>query len=90
MKQPRPKLFLEFFMQQTAEQEDSLSSLIDYVQFFGSADSGISYGPYKQVVTVKFMNNYTKNKPYDPHGFKEQAKIKYKATMAVAGNPQME
>ena len=31
------------------------------------------------------MNNYTSNKPYDPIGFKEQAKIKYKATKAVAG-----
>ena len=31
------------------------------------------------------MNNYTNNKPNDPHGFKEQVKIKYKATKATAG-----
>ena len=31
------------------------------------------------------MNNYTNNKPNDPHGFKEQVKIKYEATKAIAG-----
>ena len=31
------------------------------------------------------MNNYSNNKPNDPHGFKEQVKIKYKATKAIAG-----
>ena len=30
------------------------------------------------------MNNYTNNKPNDPHGFKEQVKIKYEATKAIA------
>ena len=30
------------------------------------------------------MNNYTNNKPNDPHGFKEEVKIKYKATKAIA------
>ena len=30
------------------------------------------------------INNYTNNEPYDPHGFKEQFKIKYKATKAIA------
>ena len=30
------------------------------------------------------MNNYTNNEPYDPRGFKEQVKIKYKATKAIA------
>ena len=39
--------------------------------FFGGIDSGLSYGPYKQVVAIKSMNNYTNNEPYDPHGFKE-------------------
>ena len=31
------------------------------------------------------MNNYTNNKPYNPEGFKEQVKIKYEATKAIAG-----
>ena len=31
------------------------------------------------------MNNYTNNEPYDLHGFKEQVKIKYVATKAIAG-----
>ena len=53
--------------------------------FFGSDDGGLSYGPYKQVVAIKSINNYTNNKPYDPHGFKEQIKIKYEATEAIAG-----
>ena len=52
---------------------------------FGGDDGGLSYGPYKQVVAVKLMNNYTNNEPYNPHGFKEQVKIKYEATKAVAG-----
>ena len=64
--------------------------LIDFVErlrtiCFSSDDGGLSYGPYKQVVAVKSMNNYTNNEPYDPHGFKEQVKIKYEATKAVAG-----
>ena len=30
------------------------------------------------------MNNYANNEPHSPHGFKEQVKIKYEATKAVA------
>ena len=29
------------------------------------------------------MNNCTNNEPYDPHGFKEQVKIKFEATKAI-------
>ena len=50
---------------------------------FGGDDDGLSYGPYNQVVAIKLMNNYSNNKPYDPHDFKEQVKIKYKATKAI-------
>ena len=52
---------------------------------FGDDDSGLSYGPYKQVVAVKSRNNYTNNESYDPHGFKEQVKIKFEVTKAIAG-----
>ena len=51
---------------------------------FGSDDGGLSYSPYKQVIAVKSMNNYTYNEPYDPYNFKEQVKIKYEATKAIA------
>ena len=38
---------------------------------FGGDDGGLSYRPYKQVIAIKSMNNYTNNEPFDPHGFKE-------------------
>ena len=50
---------------------------------FGSNDGGLSFGPYKQVVSVKLMNNYSNSKPHDPHGFKEEIKIKFDAVKAV-------
>ena len=31
------------------------------------------------------MNNFTNAKPNDPHGFKEELKIKYDAVLAVVG-----
>ena len=61
--------------------------LIDFLKqlrIVGSDGGGLSYGPYKQVVAVKSINNYTNNEPYDPHGFKEQVKIKYETTKVVA------
>ena len=68
-------------------QEDNLIKFIKrlHTVCFGDDDGGLSYGPYKQVVAIKSMNNYTNNEPYDPHGFKEQIKIKYEATKAIAG-----
>ena len=51
---------------------------------FGNDDGGLSYGPYKQVVAIKLLNTYTNNKHPDPHAFKEQVKIKYEATKAIA------
>ena len=52
---------------------------------FGGDVGGLPYGPYKQVVVIKLLNSYTNNKPQDPHGFKEQVKIKYDNTKATAG-----
>ena len=52
---------------------------------FGGDDGGLSYGPYKQVVAMKLLNIYTNNEPQDPHGYKKQVKIKYKATKAIVG-----
>ena len=50
---------------------------------FGGDDGGLSYGPYKQVVAIKSLNTYTNNNPNDPHGFKEQVKIKFESTKAI-------
>ena len=52
---------------------------------FGGDDGGLSNGPYKQVVAIKLLNTYTNNEPQDPHGYKEQVKIKYEATKAIVG-----
>ena len=38
---------------------------------FGSDDGDLSHEPYKQVIAVKLMNNYTNNEPHGPHGFNE-------------------
>ena len=34
---------------------------------------------------MKSLNNFSNNKPHDPHGFKEEIKIKYDDVKAVAG-----
>ena len=31
------------------------------------------------------MHNYTNNEPYDPHGWKEQVKIKFEVTKTIVG-----
>ena len=50
---------------------------------FSGDNGGLSYRPYKQVVAIKLLNIYTNNNPNDPHGFKEQVKIKFEATKAI-------
>ena len=52
---------------------------------FGGNNGGLSYPLYKQVVAIKSLNTYTNNKVHDPNSFKEQVKIKYKATKAIVG-----
>ena len=54
-----------------------------YTVCFGSDDRGLSFRPYKQVVLVKFLNNFSNNKPHDPHGFEEEIKIKSDIVKAV-------
>ena len=43
---------------------------------YGSNNGGLSFKPYKNVVAVKSLTNFTNAKPNDPHGFKEELKIK--------------
>ena len=50
---------------------------------FGGDDGGLSYAPYKQVVAIKSFDTNINNDPNDPHGFKEQVKIKYEATKSI-------
>ena len=52
---------------------------------FGSNDGGLSFKPYKITVAIKSLNNFTNANPSDPHGFKEELKIKYEAVLAVIG-----
>ena len=52
---------------------------------FGGYDGNLSYGFYKQVVAIKWLNTYSNNEPQTPHGYKGQVKIKYKATKAIDG-----
>ena len=52
---------------------------------YGSDDIVLSFKPYKIAVAVKSLNNFTNANPNDPHGFKEELKIKYEAVLAVVG-----
>ena len=56
---------------------------------YGSDDGGLSFKPYKNVVAVKSLNNFTNANPNDPHGFKEELKIKYEAVLAIVKKSQM-
>ena len=49
---------------------------------YGSEDRGVSSKPYKNVVVVKSLNNFTNIKPNNHHRFKEDLKIKYNAVLA--------
>ena len=53
--------------------------------YYGSDDGGLSFKPYKNVVVVKSLNNFSNAKSNDPYGFKEELKIKFDAVLAVVG-----
>ena len=55
------------------------------VVFYKINDSGLSFKPYKVVVVVKSLHNFTNPRATDPNGFKEEVKVKYDATMAIVG-----
>ena len=44
---------------------------------YGSNNRGLSFKSYNNVMAVKPLNNFTNLKPNDPHGFKEDLKIKW-------------
>ena len=53
--------------------------------FYGNDNGGLSFKPYKNIVSVKSLNNFSKAKSNDPHGLKKELKIKYDAILAVVG-----
>ena len=63
------------------------TSLISSQDFEMSATKtttgGLSYKPYKMVVTVKSLHNFSNSNPNDPHAFKEELKIKFGAVSAI-------
>ena len=46
---------------------------------YRSKDRGLSFKTFKITVAIKLLNNFTNANPRDPHGFKEELKIKYEA-----------
>ena len=48
-------------------------------------NEGLSFKPWKNFVAIKSLKNFIKVKQNDPHGFKEELKIKYDAVLDVAG-----
>ena len=73
----------------TSGTEDLIEALVVFIEqmftvCFDGDDSGLSYGPYKQVVAIKLLNTYTNNEPQNPHGYTEHVKMKYEATKAIA------
>ena len=52
---------------------------------YESNDNGLSYKPYKVVVAVNSLYSSTNLRADDPHGFKEEVKVKQHATMAIVG-----
>ena len=55
------------------------------VVFYQNNDGGLSYQPYKTVVAIKLLHNFTAFKLEDPHGCKEELKVKNNAKMAITG-----
>ena len=57
---------------------------------YKSDDGGLSYKPYKLVVAVKSLHNFSNLKPDDPHAFKEELKIKFGAILKMLGSSKTE
>ena len=51
--------------------------------WYKSVNGGLSYMPYKMVVVVKTLHNFSNLKSNDPHAFKEELKIKFDAVLAI-------
>ena len=51
----------------------------------GSDDGGLSYHPFKAVVALKSLCNFTNPDLGNPHLFKKELRTKYEATKAICG-----
>ena len=52
----------------------------------GSDDGGLSYQPFKAVVAIKGVCNFTNPDVSNPHLYKKELRIKYDAMKAICGN----
>ena len=73
---------IEIYLGATYNADCQAGTLIKFLKrvhtiCFERDNGGLLFGPYKQVVVVKTMKNYSNNQPHDPHGFKEEVRIKY-------------
>ena len=64
---------------------------VDYYRLkvvcYESDDSSLSYKPYKVVVAVKLVHNFTNPRADDPHVFREEVKVKYNTTAIIGKFP---
>ena len=58
-------------------------NIINFLKQVHTVDKGLSFKPYKQIISVKLLNNFSNIKPNDPYGFKEEIKINYNAVLVV-------
>ena len=65
--------------------DGNLVNFLDRLGFvcYQSNDSGLSYTPYKGIIEVKLSFNFTNPRPEDPHGYKEELKVKHSATTPI-------
>ena len=52
----------------------------------GSDDGGLSYSPFKVIVALKGLCNYTNSDVRNPHVYKKELRTKYHATKAICGS----
>ena len=68
-------------LQETYEADCQAANIINFLKrlctvCYKSDDGGLFFKRYKQVISVKLLNNFSNNKLNNPHGFKEEIKIK--------------
>ena len=65
----------------------NLVNFLDLLQFicYQNNNVGLFYTHYEGVIATKWLLNFTNPRLEDPHEHKEELKVKYSATPAVAG-----
>ena len=72
----------------TYEANQEVGNLVNFFErlqyiCYQNNDGGLSYNLYKGVIATKSLLNFTNRRPNDPHGYKEELKIKYSTTTAI-------